>query len=347
MKKNYCFAILAVMATLFILRAQALAYRVSGYVDHPGEYSTQGSLWTVLQGTAPINNTTPYAYPCTTDPTVAVPCITYPTPPWDMNTMNHDWADSNYVVVTGRDDSRALYSVGELDPNFGNAAVTITCSRPDRCSLSGEGRTVHHVTDIEVVHAVSIIKLSGGIFPFTHFYSPYVIVSGAGITSRTYALADLLVMPQETFNASNSTTKTKGVWTGPTLLSVLKASGIDTGDMDSYIVVQATDGYSTVLSMYEATQVTGAQSQLALLAISASGTSSTINQTPTVPGGPTTPPSGAGPNPPTPNQTTDSGVARLILPNDGGTTNPVADRWISNVAQIVVYKLESCWDHWR
>jgi hypothetical protein len=205
------------------------------------------------------------------------------------------------------------------------------------------------VTDIEVVHAVSIIKLSGGTFSFTHFYSPYVIVSGAGITPRTYALADLVGMPQETFDASKSTTKTKGVWTGPTLLSVLKASGIDTCDMDSYIVVQATDGYSTVLSMYEATQVTGAQSQLALLAISVSGeTGSTLNETPTTTK-PTTPSSAVtnSPPPPIPNQTTDSGVARLILPNDGGTTNPVADRWISNVAQIVVYKLESCWDHWR
>jgi hypothetical protein len=345
MKTKYRFVILAVVAVLFIPTAQVSAYTVSGSVDHPGEYSTQGSLWTVLQGTKPINNTPPYAYPCSTDPTI--PCITYPDPVWDMSTFNHDWADSDYVVVTGRDGSKALYSVGELDPQFGNAAVTVTCSRPDRCSLSGEGRTVHDVTDIEVVHAVSIIKLSGGVFPFTHFYSPYVIVSGAGITPRTYALADLKAMKQVTFT-STTPGKTQGAWTGPTLLSVLKASGIDTSDMDSYMVVQATDGYAAVLSMYEATQLTGAQHQNALLAISVgslpASSTTTLNETPTTTV-PTTPPTKETSSTP-PNQTTDSGVARLILPNDGGTTSPDADRWISNVAQIVVYKLKDCWGHW-
>ena len=151
--------------------------------------------------------------------------------------------------------------------------------------------------------------------PFTHFFSPLLIVSGAGIIPRTYDLADLEAMKQETFDASSSTTNTVGKWTGPTLVSVLNASGVDTRDMDSYVVVQATDGYAAVLSMYEATHMTGAQ--YALLAISASDNS--INK-----GG------------------NDSGLARLILPNDN-----VAGRWVSNVAQIVVYRLEDCWDHWR
>ena len=97
------------------------------------------------------------------------------------------------------------------------------------------------------------------------------------------------------------------------MLGVLKASGVDTKNMNSYVVVHTTDGYAAVLSMYESTHMTGAQ--YALLAISASDNS--INK-----GG------------------KDSGLARLVLPND-----KVAGRWVSNVAQIVVYKLKARDDH--
>lgn len=316
MKKNYCLVILAVVAALFILSAQAPAYTVSGYVDNPGEYSTDGSLWIALQGTGDFgaDSQYPYQYPCFSDP--SLPCITLPQPPYALNSINHNWVDSNYVLVTGKNGSRALYAVGELNPKFApaSAVVTLTCNKKGRCDLAGEGRAVHNVSNIDVVHAVSTIKIVGNT-PFTHFFSPLLIVSGAGIIPQTYNLADLQAMKQVTFDASSSTTNTVGIWTGPTLVSVLHASGVDTRDMDSYIVVQATDGYAAVLSMYEATHMTGAQ--YALLAISASDNS--INK-----GG------------------NDSGLARLVLPNDN-----VAGRWVSNVAQIVVYKLEACWDHWR
>ena len=307
------------MAALFILSAQTLAYTVSGYVDHPGEYSTDGSLWIVLQGTGAFgaDSQYPYQYPCFSNPNI--PCITLPQPPYALNSINHNWVDSNYVLVTGKNGSRALYAVGELNPKFApaSAAVTLTCDKEGRCDLAGKGRIVRNVCNIDVVHAVSTIKVVGNT-PFTHFFSPLLIVSGAGITPRTYDLTDLKAMKQETFDASKSTTNTVGIWTGPTLVSVLNASGVDTSNMDSYIVVQTTDGYAAVISMYEATKMTGAQ--YALLAISASDNS--INK-----GG------------------NDSGLARLVLPNDN-----VAGRWVSNVAQIVVYRLnpkEGYKDHCR
>jgi len=218
--------------------------------------------------------------------------------------------DSNYVLVTGKNGSSELYSVGELDPKFApaSAVVTLTCDRNGRCDLAGEGRAVKNVSNIDVVHAVTTIKIVGST-PFTHFFSPLLIVSGEGITPRTYDLADLQALKQKTFDASSSTSNTVGIWTGPTLASVLNASGIDTRDMESYVVVQATDGYAAVLSMYEATHMTGGQ--YALLAISAQDGS--INGS----------------------TASDSGLARLILPND-----TVAGRWVSNVAEIVVYKLQ-------
>lgn len=94
------------------------------------------------------------------------------------------------------------------------------------------------------------------------------------------------------------------------MLNVLEASGVDTRDMNSYVVISATDGYATVLSMYEVTHKIG--SQFDLLAISsASGTS--INCGTTCAAG-------------------DNGFARLTLPND-----TAAGRWVSNVNEIVVY----------
>jgi len=320
MKKNYCFAILAVVAALFILRAQALAYTVTGNVNNPGEYSTDGSLWTVLQGKGEFgaDSQYPYQYPCFADP--SLPCVTLPQPPYAQNDINHNTVDSNYVLITSKNGSRALYAVGELNPKFApaSAMVTLTCDKKDRCDLAGAGRAVKDISRIEVVQAVPGIHCNNKYhpnaqIPFTHFYSSLLIVSGPGITPRAYDLARLKAMKLETFDASKSTTNTVGVWTGPTLVSVLHASGVDTRDMDSYIVVQTTDGYAAVLSMFEATQKTGAQ--YALLAISASDNS--INK-----GG------------------KDSGLARLVLPNDN-----VAGRWVSNVAQIVVYKLEACKNH--
>ncbi len=246
--------------------------------------SADEDLWTLLQET----------------------CGGIRTPALPINPTNHNWMESDYVLVTGKGGGSALFAVGELDTKYAPAdAVTLALNKHRGYDLEGAGRTVRNVTGIEVVHAVPIVK--GG----TYFFSAEFVVSGAGIAPRTYNLADLEEMTPETYtNASGAT------WTGPTLRSVLHASGIDTRDMDGYVVVQATDGYAIVLSMYEATHRTGTQDDL--LAIRASDGS--INGT----------------------SAKDSGFARLILPGD-----KAPGRWISNVAQIVVHKLEECWGHWR
>ena len=294
--------------------AKPPSYTVSGYVNNPGAYTVSGSLWTVLEGTdANFGELTkyPYQYPCYAGS--ASPCISLPEPPYALNSINHNWVDSNYVIVRNKSGVAALYSVGELNPKFSPSPdkIAITCSsKLKRCDMSGAGRTVKNISTVEVAHAVSIVKASSGT-PYTHFYSPILIVSGEGIVPETFDLADLKKMKQVTFDASKSTTNTVGIWNGPTLLSLLKAVGVDTKDMYSYIVVQATDGYAAVISMYEATQKTGAQ--YALLAISDT-LNNTINCDTTCKKG-------------------DGGLARLVLPND-----LVAGRWISNVANIIVYK---------
>jgi hypothetical protein len=310
MKKNFGF-VMAVAALVMVLAwtGPVQAYEVTGDVTS-GWGTEGGNLWyDVLKETA---TSSAGGYDGTYDRGVIVRPPTTALSPNPVNPTNHNWIEVDYFLVSGRDGHRVLYSVGELDPRFGNGTVTLTCDKKGRCDLAGDGRWVRNVSKIDVVHAFTNIK---GVPNDVHPFSPSLIVSGARITPRTYDLADLQAMTQKTFDASSSTTNTLGVWTGPTLLDVLKASGVDTRDMDSYIVVQATDGYATLLSMYEATQLTGAQ--YASLAISASDGS--INK-----GG------------------KDSGLSRLVLPGD-----IAAGRWVSNVAQIKVYKLEDCGDHWR
>jgi hypothetical protein len=152
-----------------------------------------------------------------------------------------------------------------------------------------------------------------------------LVVSGAGITPRTFAPADLQAMTQVTFDASSSASNTVGIWTGPTMLSVLRASGVNTEEMDSYIVAQATDGYATVVSMYEATQLVG--NQYALLAIR-DGLNNSINN------GTCTDPESAN------TSCKDGGFVRLVLPKD-----LAAGRWVSNTAQIMVFNLSE--PRWR
>ncbi len=291
MKKNFGF-IMAIAALVMLLSSSGsvFACTVQGDFNTPGTYScTAEDLWTMLEG--PGGG------------------ISQPSPP--MNPSNHNWREGDYVLVTGKDGSRALYSVGELDTNFAPAGMgaTLTLDKKGGCDLAGEGRAVKDVSNIDVVKAVPVGKGVETVHPF----STLLVVSGEGITPQTYNLADLQAMTQETFNASSSTTNTNGIWTGPTLLSVLEASGVDTRDMNSYVVVSATDGYATVLSMYEVTHMTGAQFDLLAIS-SASGTAINCGTSCT-----------AG----------DNGFARLILPND-----TAAGRWVSNVDEIVVYKLQ-------
>jgi hypothetical protein len=334
MKKHFGIVMaVAALAMVLAWTGSVQAYTVTGDVT-PGWGTLGGSLWyDVLKETA---SSTAGGYdPQTYGVMVRPPTTTdLPNP---INPTNHNWTEVNYLLVTGQFGQRALYSVGELDPRFGNKTATLTCKSGNKkgrgcdnngqCDLVGAGREVKKVSNIEVVHAFTHMKgVPGDVHPF----SPWLVVSGAGITPKTYDLADLQAMHQVTFDASTSTSNTKGIWTGPRLVDVLKASGVDTKDMDSYIIVQATDGYSTLLSMYEATHKLGitdpatcpaCQPEYILLGISDT-LGNTLNN-------------GTCTDPVSANTTCkDGGFVRTVNPGD-----LAAGRWVSNAAQIIVYKL--------
>jgi len=338
MKKSPGFMI--AIAALFIFLAwtgQVQGYEVRGDVT-PGWGTSGGNLWyDVLKETA---TSTEGGYDDAATPPVYGVLVRPPTTkdfPNLINPTNHNWVEVDYILVTGADGHRALYSVGELDPRFGNGTVTITCSgsaknnrscnRGYHCDLAGLGRSVRNVSTIDAIHAFTHMKgvtVDGA--KDVHPFSPMLIVSGEGVTPKTYNLAALQALPQVIFDASASTANTVGIWHGPRLVDVLKDAGVDTKDMNSYIIVQATDGYAAVLSMYEATQLTGAQ--YALL-----GISDTLNNT--LNNGTCTDAVSA-------NTTCkDGGFVRLVLPKD-----LAAGRWTSNTSQIIVYKLHSRGYRW-
>ncbi|SPF46259.1 conserved exported hypothetical protein [Syntrophobacter sp. SbD1] len=169
MKKNRGL-IMAIAALVMLLSSSGpvFACTVEGDFNTPGAYScTAEDLWTMLEGTGGG--------------------ISQPSPP--MNPSNHNWREGDYVLVTGKDGSRALYSVGELDTNFApvGTGATLTLNKKGGYDLAGEGRAVKDVFNIDVVKAVPIGKGVETVHPF----STLLVVSGEGITPQTYNLADL------------------------------------------------------------------------------------------------------------------------------------------------------------
>jgi hypothetical protein len=275
MKKHLCvFIALAAIVALFVSSGPAPAYTVAGDFATPGAYTVStGGDLWTL-----LKNTG-----------------------GGIKGGTENAIEGDYVLVTGAGGSSALYAVGELDTKFSSQSVTLTASGSG-FNLSGEGRSVTDVTGIDVIHAVNVIK--GG----TYAYSTALTVSGAGTTPKTYSLQGLAGMMPPSFYSGTS-----AVYWGPSLLSVLDNSGINTGNMDSYVIVGATDGYATVLSMYEVTHMTGAQYDL----IAYGATDGELNQGTWING--------------TKGPANDDGFARLILPGDKG-----AGRWVSNVNGIEV-----------
>ncbi len=330
--------VIAALVMVFTCTGQIQAYEVTGDVTS-GWGTRGGNLWyDVLKETS---SSTAGGYDGTYERGVLGRPPTTKDLPNILNPTNHNWTEVDYILVTGRNGHRALYSVGEIDPRFGNKAVTLTPNKFKKdYTLAGLGRVVDRVSTIEVVHAFTNLKgvvVDGS--KDVHPYTPMLVVSGVGIKPRTYDLAALQAMEQVIFDASLSTSNTFGIWSGPTLLDVLDAAGVDTKDMDSYIIVQSSDGYATLLSMYEVAHNTGAcplpsvDCPLPFLAISGYYPDTgkiAINN------GSCTDAESAG------TTCKDSGFVRFAIPDDWQ-----AGRWVSNTAQIIVFKLdhEHGWCH--
>jgi hypothetical protein len=237
MKRTFGFVLIIVFSVMFFAWAGPVqAYTVTGDINSSLAGYSGGDLWHAV-----------LAETDTSSVAGANGAINNPVYGSNKyNTINHNWIEGDYVLVKGAS-GPALYSVGELDPRFGNSAVTLTASG-STYNLSGAGRSVTGVTDITVVHAADVW------FGYASLpASTGVTVTGAGITSHTYAKADLQGMAAVTYTATygGSTTNRHG----PTLQTVLAAAGVNMSNMNQYVIATSTDGYKTILSMYELTHV--------------------------------------------------------------------------------------------
>jgi hypothetical protein len=227
---------------------------------------------------------------------------------------------NKYVIATGSDGYKAVFSLGELNPKFGNKAdiVAYADTGGQLQGAGGDGfarlvipadiaggRYVSNLVTLQVVSGPTHHAGPGG--PSTSF-----VLAGNLTHIGTVDLAQLQALPALTrtvtfLSAGKPVTDT---YTGVSLWTLLNAAGILTDPgvkndiLRDYVVATGSDGYQAILSLGELNPKFGNEPDLVAYADTAG----------TLPGG--------------------DGFARLVVPNDiaGG-------RYVSNLVSLEVFHI--------
>lgn len=220
-----------------------------------------------------------------------------------------------FVVATGADGYRAIFSLGELNPAFGNKPsivayattvdVTTAALPPDdgplRLTAPGDvrgGRYVSNLVRLEVRAAPATATGAGGV-------PASFSVSGAVAAGASYDIQALRGLPTVTHTAANG-----DVYTGVSLWTLLDSIGLKTPEgahnpaLAMFAVATGSDGYRAVLGLGEIHP--GFGNNGALVAYQLNGA-----------------------------PLADAGMARLVLPHDVRR-----GRWVSNLQAIEVFGLD-------
>jgi DMSO/TMAO reductase YedYZ molybdopterin-dependent catalytic subunit len=219
---------------------------------------------------------------------------------------------NRYVLATGTDGYRVVYSLGELDPAFGNRADLVATQETldgKTAPLAGDGfarttapgdarggRYVSNLASLTVRPSASTVAATDG------GTSTRFDVSDGVVHASTFDLAALKALPAITETVGGTT------WIGVSLWDLLDTtSGVATDPavkndiLDKYVVATGSDGYKALISMGEIDPAFGHQPDL--IAYEANG------------------------------QLLDSsGFARLIVPGDAK-----AGRYVSNLINLQVF----------
>ena len=309
------FALAALLAGAQALAAgPSTSVVVSGAVDHPATYTaaTLAALPQVTQTDTFASGTTPQTHTYTGS-TIwnAISAAGVQTTPGVKN----DILD-RYVLATGTDGYRVVYSLGELDPAFGNRADLVATQETiggKTAPLTGDGfarstapgdvkggRYVSNLASLTVRASGSTVAGTGG------GHSDQFSVTGAVVNGKTFDLAALQALP--------SITETVGgvAYTGVSLWDLLNTTtGLVTNPavkndvLDKYLVATGSDGYKALISMGEIDPAFGNQPDL--VAYEADGTLLDSN-----------------------------GFARLVVPGDAK-----AGRYVSNLINLQVFSATS------
>ena len=253
----------------------------SGGVAQSHTY-TGASLWGIVNGAGIINNPN----------------------------VNNDVLNK-YVLATGSDGYKAVFSLGELNPNFGNEANLVAyaetiggVSAPlgadgfARVTAPGDtkgGRYVSNLTNLDVRGSGSTVPgIGGGL-------STQFTVTGVVMSDTIFDLAALEALPATTYTTGSDT------YTGTSFWGLLNSVGIVTDPdikndlLGMYVVATATDGYKVVFSLGELDPGFGNEPDL--IAYELNG-----------------------------NPLDTNGFARLIVPEDVRR-----GRWLSNLTSLEVF----------
>jgi hypothetical protein len=187
---------------------------------------------------------------------------------------------SKYVVATGADGYQAVYSAGELDPNFGNRPITVATSDTagqlgpkgsdglSRVVVPGDNAGGRYVSELVSLNVGSLPEPgptgNGG-------YSPQATLSGT-VTTPTTLTADSLAHTGQTekvtatyASAGGQTTDT---YTGVSLWNVIQDAGLLTDPavkndlLHDIVVATGSDGYRAVFSLGEIAPQFGNQNDI-------------------------------------------------------------------------------------
>jgi hypothetical protein len=287
---------------------------VSGAVDHPTTYSAAAltALPQVTQTDTFASGTTPQTHTYT-GPTIwnAINATGVQTTPGVKN----DILD-RYVLATGTDGYRVVYSLGELDPAFGNRTDLVATQETiggKTAPLAGDGlarttapgdvkggRYVSNLSALTVRASGSTVTGSGG------GQSKQFSVSGAVVNGKTFDLAALQALPTITETVGGTTYVGVSLWDLlNTTTGLVTDPAVKNDVLDKFVVATGSDGYKALISMGEIDPAFGNQPDL--VAYEADGALLDAN-----------------------------GFARLVVPGD-----LKAGRYVSNLINLQVFSATS------
>lgn len=219
---------------------------------------------------------------------------------------------NKYVLATGADGYKAVFSLGEINPDFGNRAsivayaetvsatsVPLVDDGPFRVTSPGDvkgGRYVSNLVRLELRSSGSTVAAVGG------GVSSQFTVSGAVLRPGTYDLAALQALPVVTRTVGTSVYTGVSLWDFLNTTAGLKTNAAVKNDgLGLYAVAAGSDGYKAVFAIGELDPSFGNQPDL--IAYAQGGTPLTT-----------------------------TGFARLVVPND-----VKAGRYVSNLISIEVF----------
>jgi hypothetical protein len=159
----------------------------------------------------------------------------------------------DYVVATGSSGMTSVFSLGELNPNFGgtNAAPYIAVNGSGYSlvdpNANASARAISNLTTLQVFAVDALPNGTGG-------QSTTVNLSGSVTNPGHYSLSDL----QNNFTPVQETIGTD-VYTGVPLFTFINP--IDPNILNQIVITSGTDGYEVVLSLAELDPLFGGNPQ--------------------------------------------------------------------------------------